>query len=46
LTAPHFLAGGKEPLDETVTGWVALDVVWIDVEGERNDGVAVIVSVS
>lgn len=46
MTAPHFLAGGKESLDETVTGWVTLDVVWVDVEGEGDDGVAVMVSVS
>jgi hypothetical protein len=35
------LAGGEEPLDEAVTSGVALDVVGVDVEGERNNCIAV-----
>lgn len=34
------LAGGEESLHEAVAGGVALHVVGVDVEGERNDGVA------
>jgi hypothetical protein len=40
------LGGREEPLDEAVSGGVALDVVGVDVEGERDDGVAVGISVS
>ena len=36
----EFLAGGEESLDEAVTGRVALDVIGVDVEGKRDDGVA------
>jgi hypothetical protein len=37
----HFLVGGKEPRNETVTGRVTLNVVGVDVERERNDSVTV-----
>lgn len=36
----QFLAGGEEALGEAVTSRLALDVVGVDVEGKRDDGVA------
>lgn len=38
----RLLAGGKESLNETVTGRVTLHVVGVDVERKRNDSVAVV----
>lgn len=40
MTAQH-LAGGKEPLNKTVTSRISLNVIRVDVERECNDSIAV-----
>jgi hypothetical protein len=37
----QFLAGGEESLNETITGRIALNIVGVDVERKRDDGIAV-----